>query len=328
MSLAHPTLSVVVPALNEAANLRASYERLRDTLDGLVPGWMLILVDDGSTDGTFALMQALASEDARVRALRLSRNFGSHVAITAGLEMATGDAALVITADMEEPAEAIGQFLAQWRAGEEVIWGVREQRSDSLLNQATSAAFHWLFRQFGLSDYAREGVGGGFFLVDRRVLQALRAMPEGNRTIIGLLTWVGFRQGFVHYTQQKQAGRVSRWTLGKKIKLAIDSFVGFSDRPIRLISLTGIVIAAASFLYATVLVLRSVMLGVAVQGWPTLMVVVLFLGGMQLVVTGVMGEYLWRGVDDARRRPLYIIADHCNLSEEQRRLPRSGVLTE
>ncbi len=309
-------LSIVIPAFNEEANIGAAVAGVQEVLDGLGCVWEIIVVDDGSSDGTFQRVAALASSDPRVKVLCFSRNFGSHVAITAGLEHANGDAALVITADLEEPPEMVPAFVDRWAEGYEIVWGIRRHRRESLPSRLASKVFHLLFRQFGLAEYAREDVGGGFVLIDRRVLDVIRTIPERNRTIIGLLTWVGFRQGYVVYEQGQRLSGRSRWTLAKKIKLAIDSFVSFSYAPIQLVSMFGLAIAGLSFLYGLFVVVKSLISGVTVSGWPTLMATILFLSGIQLLVSGMIGEYIWRTLDESRRRPLYIVRDKINISEK------------
>jgi dolichol-phosphate mannosyltransferase len=302
-------LSVVVPAFNEEGNIPAVTQRIARLLDGLGYRWELILVDDGSRDGTFAEMREAAAAEPRVRALRFSRNFGSHAAITAGLEHARGDACLVITADLEEPPEMIAAFVEKWREGHEIVWGLRAERVETTRVRAASSAFHWLSRLMGVPEYDGKPIGGGFFLVDRKVVEVLRRLKERNRTLVGLLSWMGFRQGHVYYQPSKRHSGASKWTPGKKVKLAIDSFVSFSYLPIRLVSGLGVVISMLSFLYGLGIVLAALFMGVAVQGWPTMMATVLFLSGVQLLVTGMIGEYIWRGLDETRGRPLYIVAD-------------------
>ncbi len=310
-----PELSVVMPAYNEQENIRAAISRTVEQVRRLGLEWELILVDDGSQDLTFARMREAAAAEARLRVLRLSRNFGSHIAITAGLEHARGNACLVITSDLEEPADKIPEFVRLWQAGYEIVWGVRTARREPLTIRLGSALFHYLFGLFGLTGYYRQAVGGGFFLVDRRVVDVLRRLKERNRTIVGLLAWVGFSHATLPYEPVARGAGRSKWTFGRRVKLAIDSFVAFSYAPIRLVSALGITIAAVSFAYGLFVGLRAVFGGVAVQGWPTLMVTVLFLGGLQLLVSGMLGEYLWRALDESRGRPLYIVAEELGFGQ-------------
>jgi len=306
---------VVIPAFNEEGNIGAVTERTTRLLESLGCSWELVLVDDGSHDETFAAMRRATALDPRVRAIRFSRNFGSHVAITAGLEHARGDACLVMTADLEEPPEMIPAFLERWRAGDEIVWGVRATRTEAADVRAASSLFHRLSRACGVPEYAGHAIGGGFFLADRKVVRALGRMPERNRSIVGLLTWMGFRQSHVVYEPSTRHSGRTKWTPGKKIKLAIDSLVAFSYTPIRMVSTAGIAISLLSFVYGLVVVLAALLRGAAVQGWPTLMATVLFLGGVQLLVTGLIGEYIWRGLDETRGRPLYIVAETMGWSE-------------
>jgi glycosyltransferase involved in cell wall biosynthesis len=305
-------LSVIIPAFNEEENIPAVAERTARLLDELGYRWEIILVDDGSRDNTFARMRRAAAHDRRIRAIRFSRNFGSHVAITAGLEHARGEACLVITADLEEPPEMIPAFVEQWRQGYEIVWGLRSARVEAADARVASSFFHRLERACGLPQYNGEAIGGGFFLLDRRVVDALSQIKERNRSLIGLLTWMGFRQGHVYYRPSARVSGGSKWTVGKKVKLAIDSFVAFSYLPIRMVSMLGIAISMLSFLYGLAVVVAALVNGAAVQGWPTLMATVLFLGGLQLLVTGMIGEYIWRGLDESRARPLYIVAEIAN----------------
>src|SRR5688572_29262147 len=254
---ASPYLSVVVPALNEEENIPALVERLVGLLDRLGYRWELILVDDGSRDRTFEQMSRAAAFDRRVRALRLSRNFGSHAAITAGLEHSRGDACLVITADLEEPPEMIPAFIEQWQAGCEIVWGIRDGRTEAADTRLTAALYHRLNRTMGVPEYDGQPIGGGFFLVDRKVIDVLRRIKERNRTLVGLLSWMGFRQGHVYYRQAPRHSGATKWTLNKKLKLAIDSFVSFSYLPIRLVSGLGIAVSLISFVYGLAIVLAA-----------------------------------------------------------------------
>ena len=231
-----PELSVVMPAYNEEANIGAAITRTVEQLEGLGLSWELILVDDGSQDLTFARMREAAGSEPRLRVLRLSRNFGSHIAITAGLEHARGSACLVITSDLEEPAEKIPDFIRLWRSGYEIVWGIRTARREPLTVRVSSGLFHTLFRVFGLTGYYRQAIGGGFFLVDRRVVDVLRRLKERNRTVVGLLSWLGFSQATLAYEPVARGAGRSKWTFGRRLKLAIDSFVAFSYVPIRLVS--------------------------------------------------------------------------------------------
>ena len=306
--------SAIMPMLNEELNVERACERVRAALEGLGCEWELICVDDGSSDRTFEILGELARQDSRVRVLRFSRNFGSHAAASAGFAVARGDVAFVVGADVQEPLHMLPTFIEKCREGYNVVWGVRTKRQDPALTRAFSRLFNEVFARLGMLSALPKGAG--FAVVDRKVLEALRLFGERNRTVWGLIAWAGFRQAQVPCAfGEREVGR-SRWTLGKKVKLAIDTFSAFSYAPIRLVSAVGLVISLVSFLYGLGIILGAAFGQVAVQGWPTLMVTILFLSGVQLVVTGMLGEYLWRALDEARARPLYIVADRIGFEPE------------
>lgn len=297
-------LSVVTPAFNEAASLPALYARLRAVLgDG---AWEWIVVDDHSTDGTFAAVQDLAQADARVRGVRLARNAGSHTAITCGIRLTTGDATVVMAADLQDPPETIPQLVAKWRAGAQVVWAVRAAREgEPSAKLGFSRLYYALMRHVvGMKDMP--GTGADFFLVDRRVAAALREFPESNVSLFALLTWMGYRQDRQLYVKEARRHGRSGWSLRKKMKLVVDSVTSFSYLPIRAMSAAGCAMAATGFLYALVVVANA-LVGRPAQGWSSLMAVVLVIGGIQMLMLGVLGEYLWRTLDEARRRPRYLV---------------------
>jgi polyisoprenyl-phosphate glycosyltransferase len=303
-------VSVVVPALNEADSVPGLLARYA-TMAVDHPGYAfeLVLVDDGSTDGTADLVLAQAPEGARVTVIRLARSFGSHYAISAGLARCSGDAAVVLGADLQEPASLLVDFLTHWEKGSQVVWGVRRRRAGrSRARELPSRIFSRVFTRYAnLANYPPEGPSG--VLVDRCVIDELRRLPERNRNVLALIAWLGFTQTRVDYDQQARRHGKSRWTLSKMIKLAVDSLIQFSSMPLRLCSITGAAVATFGLAYAVFLVIRAAA-GVATpSGWPTVIVVVLVLGGTQLLVIGIFGEYLWRGVEESRGRPLYVIRD-------------------
>ena len=238
--------------------------------------------------------------------MQLSRSFGSHQAITAGLRRTSGACAIVLGADIQEPPELIAEFLANWEQGSDVVWGIRKTRVRSWRSELPSRLFSYLFTRYAdLANYPPEGPSG--MLVDRAVLDELNRLEESNRNVMALVAWLGFQQTRVLYDQLPRQHGESHWTRRKMVKLAVDSLVQFSSMPLRACTFTGLGVAAVGMVYAIVLVARS-LLGVDTpSGWPTILVVVLVLGGIQLTVIGVMGEYLWRAVEETRRRPLYVV---------------------
>lgn len=308
----HPLLlSIVTPAYNEAENLPLLYHRLCQVLAGLDLNWEWIVVDDHSADGTFAVVAKIAKQDDRVHGFRFARNFGSHSAITFGLRQAQGDCAVVMAADLQDPPETLPDLLAQWRQGGQVVWAVRARREGETVGKlAFAQLYYWLMRHVvGLKDMP--ATGADFFLIDRQVINALGQFNESHVSILALITWMGFSQKTITYVKQARSYGQSGWNLQKKIKLVIDSITAFSYLPVRLMSLLGFMVALLGFIYAGVVTVNA-LIGLPPQGWSSLMVVVLLIGGMQMVMTGILGEYLWRALDEARRRPRYLIEDTTN----------------
>jgi dolichol-phosphate mannosyltransferase len=301
-------LSVVSPAHREEKNLPVLYERLKATLDP-IPGleWEWVVVDDHSPDATFEVLQHLAAADARVRAVRFSRNFGSHKAILCGLGEARGDCAVVICSDLQDPPEVIPQLMEVWRRDDaQIVWGQRGQRAgDSGSTLAFANIYYWLMRTVvGLDKMPP--TGADVFLLDRFVIDALSRFNEQHVSLIALLSWVGFRQSSITYDRQERLHGASSWSLGKKIKLVIDSVTGFSYLPIRAISAVGLITALLGFGYAGIVIL-SRLFGSQPEGWSSLMVVLLVVGGLQMLTLGVLGEYVWRALDQSRQRPAWVV---------------------
>jgi len=305
-------LSVVVAAYNEEGNLPLLHARVL-ALDwpalGLVPEF--VFVDDHSNDRTPVILRELAARDPRVKVLRFSKNFGSHKAFTAGLEHATGDVAVILAADLQDPPETIPALVAKWRAGAKVVWAVRAARAGESTSTKFFSRLYWqLMRRY--SDVQPPKEGADYLLVDRCVLEVLRTSPEKHTSLLSLIQWMGFTQDSISYVKQERHSGRSKWTLRKKLKLAIDSFVSFSYLPIRVMSVTGFIFALTGFVYALAVAIRATFYGSPVQGWPALMCAVLIVGGVQLVMLGVLGEYLWRTFDETRGRPRYIVEDRIN----------------
>jgi glycosyltransferase involved in cell wall biosynthesis len=303
-----PALSIVTPAFNERENLPTLHHRLLAVLANLEIDWKWLVVDDHSSDGTFEVIRHLCENDPRIRGVRLSRNFGSHAAIACGIDRAVGECVVVLAADLQDPPELIPTLLARWREGSRVVWAARSQREgESAATIAFSRLYYWVMRRIvGLS--AIPPAGADFFLADRTVVEALRNASEGNGSIFALLASLGFRQEIVTYDKQARLYGRSGWTLKKKVKLFIESIISFSYLPIRLISAVGLVVALLGFVYAAVVV-GNALAGSPAQGWSSLMVLVLVIGGLQMMMMGVLGEYLLRALDAARRRPRYLVED-------------------
>lgn len=303
-----PFLSVITPAYNEAENLPLLYLRLREVMDTIAVSWEWIVIDDHSMDVTFNKIQEIATHDDHIHGFRLARNFGSHAAITCGLHQARGDCAIVLAADLQDPPETFPELIKHWQQGYQVVWAVRAQREGE---SARSIGFAWLY-YFLMRNIAgiksMPATGADFFLIDRRVIDAYRNFNERNASLLALITWMGFRQTSIFYNKKAREHGRSGWSLGKKIKLVIDSITSFSYLPIRIISYMGIVVGLLGFLYASIAVINA-FLGKPPQGWTSLIIVVLIVGGLQMCMLGVLGEYLWRALDEVRHRPQYIIEE-------------------
>ncbi len=298
-------ISVIIPAFNEADNLELLHDRLADIASASSHEFEFIFVDDGSSDATFSLLHLISQKDSRVKTIRFSRNFGSHAACLAGLTYSSGDVCAFISADMQEPPELILQLVAKWEEGFETVIGIREQDESS--SSLFARGYYWLVRKAALANMPKRGTD--VFLIDRKVVDTIIRMNESNTSIFGLILWVGFRQAFVPYHREQRARGSSKWSFSKKMKLFIDTFVSFSFFPIRLISFLGVLVALSGFFYSLYLIYHRLVHETPVEGWTSLMVVLLFVSGLQLLMLGIIGEYLWRNFDQTRRRPVYIVSD-------------------
>ena len=300
-------VSLVIPMFNEIDNVRALVDRYEELIrrhDGYA--FELVAIDDGSNDGTPAALSAMIKPGHRATIVELARNFGSHQAVSAGLNMASGDCAIVLGADLQEPPELVDQFLQSWQDGYDVVWGIRRTRAQRGLSTLMSRVFSKLFHRYSeIKTYPVDGPSG--VLVSRVVLDRLAELLERNRNVYGLIAWLGFQSAEVRYDQlPRRAGR-TKGPRGRLFRLAIDSVVEFSSAPLKAATITGFLIAALGFAYAIFLAIRAVVVGTAPEGWTTVTVVLLVLGGIQLLMMGVIGEYLWRTADEARRRPVYVV---------------------
>ena len=301
-------VSIVVPVYHNARSLPELAERLEALAErNSGDEFEFIFVDDGSRDDSFSVLQKLLEQDDRVRIVKLSRNFGSTPAIIAGLNAASGDAVAAIAADLQDSPELIHDMLARWRDGNKVVLAVREGRDDPGLTTVLSSIFYKLFRRFAIASMPPGGFD--FFLVDRQVCDLICRMGETNTYVMGLILWLGFRPVELPYHRGPRLARYGRsmWSLSRRVKYFIDSFVAFSYFPIRIASVLGIVLSIVGFLYALLVVGLRLIRGYQPEGWASLMVVVLVVSGVQLFIMGILGEYLWRTLDVARRRPQFIV---------------------
>jgi polyisoprenyl-phosphate glycosyltransferase len=296
-------ISIVTPAFNEAANLPALYDRLVAAMREVGGDWEWIIVDDHSRDETFAVVEALALRDARVRGFRLSRNSGSHVAITCGLHQVDSDAAVMMAADLQDPPETLTSMVSRWRQGAQVVWATRRVQPGDASHRGFAGVYYWMMRRLvGMKEMPARGAD--FFLLDRLVVDAFRRFPERNVSVLALITWLGFRQEFVEYDKQPRLSGQSGWTLARKVTLVVDSMTSFSDFPIRVCTYVGVAFIACALV---LLVLAIALLPQLGGGMLLLLSLIVGLAGLQLVAVGVVGEYVWRALEESRRRPPYLI---------------------
>jgi polyisoprenyl-phosphate glycosyltransferase len=300
-----PKISVIVPVYFNELNLPPLMERLLALSKDKEFEFEYIFVDDGSGDNSYSVLKELAAKDNRVKVIKLSRNFGSFVASLAGIRNATGDCLTVISSDLQDPPELILEMAQEWKSGRKVVLAVREDRKDSLMVKLTAFLFYWLMKKFILSDMPSGGFD--FFLIDKKVAQIVSRSQEKNTSLIGLILWLGFDRKIIYYTRQKREVGKSMWTFRKKSKYFIDSITAFSYWPLRLASIFGIVISLGGFFYIGWIFYMYFFMVVPPPGWSALMVIVLFVSGIQLIMLGVIGEYLWRNFDETKKRPVYVV---------------------
>jgi dolichol-phosphate mannosyltransferase len=309
-----PAYSFVIPIYNEQETLPELARRLQAVMDDLDGDAEAILVDDGSADRSHELLLDLNRRDPRFKVVRLARNFGHQVAITAGLDLADGDAVVIMDGDLQDPPELVPELIARWREGYEVVYAVRADRdAEPWLKRKATAAYYRILRR--MSDVDLPADVGDFRLVDRRALDEVRGMREHNRYVRGLFAWIGFRQTGVPYRRDARFAGQTKYPFWKLVKLGTDGMIGFSDAPLRAALGVGFFVAIASFLTGIAeIALRIAGVGV-VPGWASIIVVLTLLGGVQLAVLGAVGLYVARIYEEVRGRPLYIVRDAAGLDE-------------
>ncbi|MBA4372538.1 MAG: glycosyltransferase [Thermodesulfovibrio sp.] len=308
-----PLISILIPVYNEEDNLPLFYERLRDFAGTSEDSYEFIFVDDGSEDRSFQILKDLATRDSRIRVVRLSRNFGSHAACLAGLISSSGEACVSMPADLQDPLELIQRMTAEWKNGYEIVFGVKEtgKRGPRLFQRI----YYGMVRKLALRNMPRTGVD--LFFLDRRVVDVIISIREKNTSILGLILWSGFSQATVAYKKEPRLRGVSKWTTAKKMKLFIDTFVSFSYFPVRSISVVGMIVSLLGFLYAIYIIVNRLLFAFPIEGWASLMVILLVVSGIQMMMLGILGEYLWRNFDESRKRPSFIIKETVGMKETE-----------
>lgn len=309
-------LSIIVPIYNEELVIMEFHKRLTKVLDALPMTSEIIYINDGSTDNTLAILNWLRKENDHVGILDLSRNFGKELAMTAGLDHACGDATVVIDADLQDAPELIPDMLNQWQLGYDVVYMKRLSRAgETWLKRITAYGFYKLMGKLGKVPIP-ENVGD-FRLLDRRAINALHQLREENRFMKGLFAWVGFSQKAILYNRDERYAGKTKWNYPRLLTLSIEGITSFSTAPLKLASYIGLFTASCAFFFGLWIIVKTQLFGEAIQGYPTIMVVILFLGGVQLIAIGILGEYLGRMFMETKRRPLYLLNDHAQAKTTQ-----------
>lgn len=309
------SLTVVVPMLNEEKGLEALVARLTPALEATGLAWDVLFIDDGSRDSTPEILRRLNSRDARLKAISFSRNFGKELAVAAGLDHATGDAVVLMDADLQHPPEIISQFVARWFEGYDIVYGQRDDRqADSFARRMFSKVFYGTFK--AMSGTTLPDGAGDFRLLDRRAVDALRLMRERVRFNKGLYAWIGFKStGVVFHVPPRHDGGASRFNIRRLWRFALDGLVSFTTMPLRVWSYVGVAVSLLAFVYIVGFLGKMLVYGGGASGFPTLIISILFLGGVQLISLGVIGEYLGRMYEEVKGRPLYIVAERIGIDE-------------
>ncbi len=305
-----PLITVLAPVKDEEEAIALFVGRVRAVLDALgeAQGWEILFIDDGSRDATLAAIMAEHRTDARIRCISLSRNFGKEAALSAGLDHATGQVVIPLDVDLQDPPEVIGTMLARWREGFDVVYGVRRNRASDSLPKRLTADLYYRAHNYLSADKIPEHAGD-FRLLDRKVVDVIRLMPERNRFMKGLFAWAGFRQAAVEYDRVQRDVGTTKFNYWKLWTLALDGITSGSTLPLRVWSYLGGVVAVGALIYAIYVVIRTFIHGGDVPGYPSLMVATLFLGGVQLLSLGVLGEYVGRILVETKHRPIYVVRE-------------------
>jgi glycosyltransferase involved in cell wall biosynthesis len=302
------SVSVVVPILNETRGLPALEERLRGVLDGLGRAWEVVFVDDGSTDGTLEALRQLHQRDPRYKAISLSRNFGKEIAVAAGMRFATGDGVVVMDGDLQHPPEVIPEFVEKWEQGYDIVYAQRLSRdTDAALHRWSARTFYRIFR-LATGTELPDGAGD-FRLLDRKTVDVFNRMGERARFNKGLYAWMGFRSTGIPYEVEARFDGQSRWRPRQLLRFALDGLASFTTLPLRIWSYIGLLVGASAFIYTAIFLTKTLIYGIDVPGFPTLVISVMFLAGVQLISLGVIGEYLGRVYEEVKGRPLFIVSE-------------------
>ena len=299
-------ISIVIPCYNEESNINALYSTLKDVLEKNNYSFELVFVNDGSKDNTLKLLLEAHQKDNRVKVIDLSRNFGKELALSAGLDFASGDCVIPFDADLQDPAEIIPKLIEKYQEGYEIVNAVRTKREgETRLKKATSNLFYKIFNKF--SSTKLEPNVGDFRLISRPALEVIKKMPERCRFMKGIFSWVGFNSTSVEFVSKPRNSGKTKWSYLRLIDLAINGITSFSTFPLRLAFLLGTIVSFFGFIYAIYIILQKIIFGNSVKGYPSIIVALLFLGGIELIVLGVVGEYIGKIYEEVKQRPLYVV---------------------
>jgi glycosyltransferase involved in cell wall biosynthesis len=303
--------SIIIPLFNERETIPELFRRVREVINGLDAAAEVILVDDGGTDGSANLLREIYQQDSRFKTIMFSRNFGHQVAISAGLDHTDGDAIIIIDGDLQDPPEVIPHFIAKWKEGFDVVYAIRTKRKEHLFKRASYALFYRILRQLSYLDIPLDS--GDFCLMDRRVVEAMRRLPERMRFVRGIRTWVGFRQVGLAYERDRRFAGEPKYTVTKLLALAYDGVFSVSTAPLRMTVYAGFALSALAFLAGLWVIYQKLVYGIALAGWASTIVIITFLGGIILATLGIIGEYVSRIYEEVKQRPLYVVREKIGL---------------
>jgi glycosyltransferase involved in cell wall biosynthesis len=309
-----PAISIVAPAFNEARNIADFVAAIVPVLDGLGEPWEIVFVDDGSRDETLGLLIAARAQDPRIKIVGLARNFGKDVALSAGLAHAKGRAVIPIDTDLQHPPELIPEMVAKWRAGADMVIGVRTKRSEEGFFRRTFARWYYGVMK-RMTNVEIPPNAGDFRLLDRKVVDVITQMPERTRFMKGIFAWPGFKTDAVEFQANQRAGGHSKWSLFKLWRFALDGLFSFSTAPLKWWTYIGGLSAAAAFVYGTITIVQKIVFGIAAPGYASLLIVMLFLNGLLLLSNGIQGEYIARIFEEVKGRPLYVVGKKWGFDE-------------
>ncbi|MBA4312063.1 MAG: glycosyltransferase [Chlorobiaceae bacterium] len=303
--------SVIIPVYNEEAIIPELHRRLKLTLDTIGMEAEVIFVDDNSTDQTFSIIESLHKTDQRFKIIRLARNFGHQVAITAGMEFTSGEAVILMDGDLQDPPELLPSLLAKWTEGYQVVYTIKKSRKENVLKRFAFASFYKMMHIFSSISIPMEA--GNFSLMDRKVVDVIRSMPERNRYISGMRAWAGFKQTGIEFDREARFAGKPKMSIKKLVDLALDGLISFSNAPLRLAIYVGLVVAAISFIGGLYVIYEKLFTDKAILGWTSTIVAITFIGSMVLLTLGVIGEYIGRIYDEVKQRPIYVVKDKIGL---------------